>query len=142
MYAFRLETDNGEGPYRGNGKEYIGDKLINHKTPQDQYSYNDPILQEILERCDEGWVFSWSQARLVARYIKDEFVHAVDASPYKVGIYHVRNPDAQRTTPDGQRVFDKDKARLLRRIPYTLFLSCRHLYNQFDYPLPSEEEEL
>lgn len=121
MLVYRLEDDNGNGPFwTGNGQAAC-DLLISHLDPE-----KPEMLASAGLRCKEDlmkhdyMLFAWRTKKLAKRFVKDH--NKLKDIGYAFSVYYVDKWSVLRFL-DGQVMFNPASATLVNRFNFT---KCLH----------------
>lgn len=111
MFIFRLEYDNGQGPFSSRMRDYdcdIREMLIKHLVPEEQgldHMELCRVKDELIYA--KEYHFAWSTPELMAKYVQFNYIHQVQHTGCKVVVYSVPNQHTYILPKDGQVIFDR-----------------------------------
>lgn len=118
MFVFRVENNDGEGPYKNEIDSYISDIFERHLVPQAMGHSPTP-----------EHYFSWKSISVLKGIINEECRNLFkNDNDWKVSIYEV---DAENCTvlPDGQVMFLRHKSTLIKRVNFANIYRLRKYNN-------------
>lgn len=123
MFIFRLENENGEGPFSASCYDYdkpnIREMLIPHLVPTEQYlslEQQRHVCEELLD--SRNYHFAWSTPELMFKFIKPGYMDQVKDTGYKVVVYEVPNEHTYILPRDGQVIFNREYQRFVGAYEY------------------------
>lgn len=130
MFIYRLENEDGKGPFSATSISYIDvhgrdirEMLINHLVPEEQGLSHDE-LSRVKEELIYGkeYHFAWSNSHLICEYIKPDYRDFVDQTGYAIAIYQVPDEHCYILPKDKQVIFDRKYQRKVVVVKYSEFL--------------------